>query len=393
MQTPDSGNLALPALVEAQYRLGYQRSSGATGVAVYTADQPGGFGPALQIVTDNATMLMDSVTVLLHRVGVAYVAIMNPVFRVRRGATGEILEIAPPYDATFGDGTDETWVHVQLSNSVDSRALAEAETLLPRVLADARQVVVDSTAMAEVLQSLAAELDSDAGHDVERRFPGPDRKDVAALLRWLADGHFVLLGYQRCPIRNGETTIDESSRLGVLRLRHEMMPQLTGEADLLAMAQAIIQSFLRYGAYPQIVAVRETVPESDGSAAMEHRFVGLFTVAATNANVFEIPLVSRRSTMRWRWPTKIRPIPDSCCSTSFRPFRAPSCSRSAPGECSTWRWRSSSWGRAAAHCCSCGPIHSPTSRHAWCTCPATVTPPPYGWRCRTSWSVSSAASA
>ena len=55
-------------------------------------DDPAGFGPAMQIVTDYATMLMDSVTVLLHRLGVAYKAIMNPVLRVRRepgrGAAG-----------------------------------------------------------------------------------------------------------------------------------------------------------------------------------------------------------------------------------------------------------------------------------------------------------------
>jgi len=186
----------------------------------------------LQIVTDNATMLMDSVTVLLHRIGVAYVGIMNPVFRVRRGAAGELLEIAPPSKATFGDGVDETWVHVQLSSSVDRRALVEAETLLPRVLADARQVVVDSIAMAEVLGGLVDELDSDAG----QRFPGLDRKDVAALLRWLADGHFVLLGYQSCVVRDGDATADPSSRLGVLRLREDMTPQLTDETELLVLA-------------------------------------------------------------------------------------------------------------------------------------------------------------
>jgi len=38
-------------------------------------------------------MLMDSVTVLLHRLGVPYKAIMNPVFRTRRGPSGELLEI------------------------------------------------------------------------------------------------------------------------------------------------------------------------------------------------------------------------------------------------------------------------------------------------------------
>ncbi|WP_024448398.1 NAD-glutamate dehydrogenase [Mycolicibacterium iranicum] len=279
-----------PALVAAQLRLGSRRAPGETNVAVYSADNSGGFGPALQIVTDNATMLMDSVTVLLHRIGVAYTAIMNPVFRVRRGTTGELLEIAAASEATVVDGVDETWVHVQLANSVDRRALDEAERLLPRVLADARQVARDSTDMGAALRILAAELDSDTG----RRFPSPDRKDVAALLRWLADGHFVMLGYQRCHVRDGEATVDAASRLGVLRLRQDVLPQLTNKDELLALAQATIPSFLRYGAYPQIVVVREQSPDGDDAAAIEHRFVGLFTVAAMNANVLDIPLVSRR---------------------------------------------------------------------------------------------------
>ena len=290
VRRPAEGSSAGPALVEAQYRLGRQRAAGATLVAVYGADEPGGFGPALQVVTDNASMLMDSVTVLLHRVGVAYKAIMNPTFRVRRGAGGELLDIVPSPQATFSDGVDETWVHVQLSSSVDRRALAEAERLLPRVLADARQVALDSESMAAMLRSLAAELDSDTG----RRFPSPDRKDVAALLRWLADGHFVLLGYQRCPVRDGEATVDAGSRLGVLRLRQDVLPQLTNKDELLALAQATIPSFLRYGAYPHIVVVREQPGDGDDSAAIEHRFVGMFTVAAMNANVLEIPLISRR---------------------------------------------------------------------------------------------------
>src|ERR1700716_3901311 len=57
------GRLTSPVLVDAHYRLGQHRSFGDTRVAVYAEDDPAGFGPALQIVTDNASMLMDSVTV------------------------------------------------------------------------------------------------------------------------------------------------------------------------------------------------------------------------------------------------------------------------------------------------------------------------------------------
>ncbi|PXX05969.1 NAD-glutamate dehydrogenase [Mycolicibacterium moriokaense] len=280
------GRLTSPVLVNAHYRLGQHRSFGDTRVATYAEDDPAGFGPALQIVTDNASMLMDSVTVLLHRLGVAYKAIMNPVFRVRRGPSGDLLDIEPASDAQFGDGIDETWIHVQLAESADPKALEEVKRLLPSVLADARQVALDSTSMAAMLRSLAAELDSDH----EGRFPGSDRKDVAALLRWLADGHFVLLGYQRCQVRDGQASVDPSSRLGVLRLRSDVLPQLTDSDDLLVLAQATMPSFLRYGAYPYIVVVRERA----GGTAIEHRFVGLFTVAAMNANVLEIPLISRR---------------------------------------------------------------------------------------------------
>jgi glutamate dehydrogenase len=276
----------IPGVVDAHIRLGRHRAFGDTRVAVYTDGDPSGIGPALQIVTDNASMLMDSVTVLLHRLGVAYKAIMNPVFRARRGPNGDLLALEPAADAPFGDGIDETWIHVQLSDSVDPKVVDEVKRLLPSVLADARQVALDSTSMAAMLRSLAAELDSDPEH----RFPGSDRKDVAGLLRWLADGHFVLLGYQRCQVREGQSSVDPSSRLGVLRLRTDVLPQLTSSDDLLVLAQATMTSYLRYGAHPYIVVVREHA----AGEAIEHRFVGLFTVAAMNANVLEIPLISRR---------------------------------------------------------------------------------------------------
>jgi glutamate dehydrogenase len=275
-----------PDLVAAEYALAGHRQTGATNVAVYSADDGAGFGPALQVVTDTASTLMDSVTVLLHRLGVAYVAVMNPVLRVRRSPDGDLLDVGSSGQGG-SSGTDETWIHVQLAPSVDRTALAEVQQLLPDVLADARQVATDSDAMTATLQALADDIDADPG----TRFPGPDRTDVATLLRWLADGHFVLLGSQSCPVRDGQATVDRSSRLGVLRLRQDVLPELTDSNDLLVLAQATIPSFLRHGASPYIVVVREN---PGGDTAIEHRFVGLFTVAAMNANVLEIPLISRR---------------------------------------------------------------------------------------------------
>ena len=274
-----------PALLSAHYRLGSHRPAGESRVAVYPHDDPSGFGPALQVVTDDGAMLMDSITVLLHRLGVAYLGIMNPVFHVRRDGAGDLLAVGPKDSS--GDGIDETWIHVQLVPSVDRDALHEAERLLPGVLADLRRVAADSTAMIAVLNELARDVETNAnGH-----YPGADSGDVATLLRWLAAGHFTLLGYQCCPVHDGRVSGDAATTsLGVLRRRKGSRPCLTEDHELLALAQTDVPSYLRFGAYPYVFAVRE---DADGSV-FEHRLIGLFSVAAMNADVLEIPIISRR---------------------------------------------------------------------------------------------------
>ncbi|ORV29219.1 NAD-glutamate dehydrogenase [Mycolicibacterium conceptionense] len=275
-------------LVAAHYALGGQRAPGETKVAVYAGDADS--GPALQIVTEQAAMLVDSVTVLLHRHGIAYPAIMNPVFRVHRDADGVLRDFQPAAEATGVDGVDECWILVPVHGAADGPALTEVVGLVPGVLAEARQIGMDSAAMGAALHALA----NDVATDVEGRFPNTDRRDVAALLRWLSDGHFVLLGYQQCSISDGQATVDPSSRLGVLKLREDVLPPLTAADDLMVLAQATMPSYVRYGANPYIVVVRDSGGDRAGTTATEHRFVGLFTVAAMNANVLEIPLISRR---------------------------------------------------------------------------------------------------
>ncbi|SON61526.1 NAD-specific glutamate dehydrogenase [Mycobacterium simulans] len=279
-------SLVTPAVLDAHYRLGQHRLRGESGVAVYPADHPAGFGPALQVVTDHGSMLMDSVTVLLHRLGVGYTAIMTPVFEVRRSSTGELQRVEPRADGA-SPYVGEAWIHVQLSPSVDRKALAEVERLLPKVLADVQRVATDASAMIATLGELAADVDS----DTEGRYSAPDRQEVAALLRWLGNGNFLLLGYQRTRVEDGLVSGDASTGLGVLRARSGTRPRLTDDTKLLVLAQAAVGSYLRYGAYPYAIAVREN--DGDGSV-YEHRFVGLFTVAAMNADVLEIPAISRR---------------------------------------------------------------------------------------------------
>jgi glutamate dehydrogenase len=280
-------SLVTPAMLAAHYRLGQCRPAGDSCVCVYPADDPAGFGPALQVVTDHGGMLMDSVTVLLHRLGVGYDAIMTPVFEVHRGPTGELVSVEPKADDA-SPYVGEAWIYVHLLPFVDRAALDEVDRLLPKVLADVQRVAADAAALIATMGELAAAIDTDAqGH-----YSAPDREDVAALLRWLGNGNFLLLGYQPCPVRDGLVIGDGSSGLGVLQARSGTRPRLTDDDTLLVLAQAAVGSYLRYGAYPYAIAIRENLDGNGG--IIEHRFVGLFTVAAMNADVLEIPSISRR---------------------------------------------------------------------------------------------------
>ena len=274
-----------PALLAAHSRLGFSRRPGEINVATYGDDERKGFGPAVQVVAEAAPMLLESVAVLLNRLGIAYIAILSPAFRVRRSSDG-VLEEIHTTDGDISDGVDEAWIHVELLPGPDRKALAEAERQLPSVVADAQRVARDTEAMRDALHTLAEALD----HDSSGRFPAAERHGIARLLRWLDDAHFVLLGYQRCSVSEGRAEVDDSSRLGVLRRRQDVFPQLTGSDELFVLTQATIPSYLRYGAYPYVVVVRD---KSKGEA-LEHRFVGLFTAAASTANVLEIPVISQR---------------------------------------------------------------------------------------------------
>ncbi len=377
-----------PNLLSAHYKLGRRRRPGETLVEVYPSNDPGGFGPAIQIVTDYATLLMDSVTVLLHRLGVAYKAIMNPILRVRRSPAGELLDIRP----SLG-GRQLTGGH---RRGVDSRPAVQFR----RPAGRSRR----PSGCCPAYSPMRARSRSTRGRCREHCSAWPtnstptrrvaSRPPTARTSRrccggW-PTGNFVLLGYQRCPVQDGQSSVDTSSRLGVLRLREEILPQLTDSDDLLVLAQATIPSFLRYGAYPYIVVVRE----HPGHQAIEHRFVGLFTVAAMNANVtgHSADLATGQRSDR---AGAARSEPSGSTAARHHPdhSRAQSCSRSAPASCSTWRRPSSTSARAGGRCCSCAPTSSPTSSPAWSTCRATATPPRCGSRCRTSWCASSAARA
>ena len=274
-------------------RLAAQRRPETANVAVHRPSESSSAahraaGSYLQIVTDDMPLLVESVISLLSRLGIEYTDVVHPILSVARDADGKLTGLT-------ADGRRESWIHVQLHPATSEDALARVESEASRVLADVRQVVGDTDRMRRVQAEVADLLDGAAQRagDPESDI-AVDHRDAAALLRWLGDGHYTLLGYRRYRIDGVDgartATGDESSSLGVLRdAAHEVDgSEPLGQRDLVTLTQGASPATVHRAVYPYFVSVL------DNENSAEHRFVGVFTVTALHENVLDIPVIERR---------------------------------------------------------------------------------------------------
>ncbi|MDV6275708.1 NAD-glutamate dehydrogenase [Rhodococcus erythropolis] len=275
----------------AHLALGRQRTPGTAVWRVYRPSGSEGLGAAVQIVTDDMSLLVESVTAMLNRQGVGISQFAHPILTVERDDSGNLISL--------GDsGIQESWMHVQLDSEVEESALDAIEAHLGKVLADVRQVVGDTPDMKALQLRVADELAS-AAETASGRITPEEFSDTARLLRWMADGNYAVLGYRRFEgTKDGSRTV-AGSGLGVLRSDAvtEGPMSLPPVADLpdrplLVLTQGSFPATVHRAVYPYFVGV--SILDGNGNIVGEHRFLGVFTVVALHENVLAIPLIERR---------------------------------------------------------------------------------------------------
>ncbi|GLW93783.1 NAD-glutamate dehydrogenase [Actinokineospora globicatena] len=259
-------------------------------------------GSVVQIVTDDMPYLVESVSAELVRRGVQVQRVVHPIVVVRRDLAGGLKEVLPTCDAAAPptDAFAESWMHIEVDFITDVDRAREIENGLLSVLNDVREVVEDATKMASTALALAEQLET-----APPPLDGEEVRDGAALLRWLADGHFTFLGYRQNELvtDDGEPALRAvlASGLGVLRQDSLAARSLTAGPDsvayalaprLLVLTEASAPSTVHRSTYPYYVGVK-TFGEH-GEVTGEHRFLGVFTGNALHEDVLDIPVVARR---------------------------------------------------------------------------------------------------
>jgi glutamate dehydrogenase len=295
----------LVGMVRTHRRLAAQRVPGRPLVRVFNpdvaTDEWSTAGTVVQIVTDDMPYLVESVTAELVRGGLQVHRVVHPIVVVSRDVAGGLREVLPSAEADDppGDALAESWMSVEVDLITDTDRGREIETGLLSVLNDVREVVEDTAKMAGTARALADQLEDRPPVDESQALEG------AALLRWLADGHFTFLGYRNYElVRDGDNRALRTvlaSGLGVLRQDSLASRNLTAgpdstahalSTDLLVLTEASAPSTVHRSVYPYYVGVKTF--DADGNVTGEHRFLGVFTINALHEDVLDIPVVGRR---------------------------------------------------------------------------------------------------
>ncbi|WP_084478305.1 NAD-glutamate dehydrogenase [Nocardia jejuensis] len=279
------------------------------GVALTRVYRPGdesGLGAAIQIVNDDMPLLVDSITSMLRRHGVAVSEVIHPVFDVRRDDRGRVCAVASADVRRHSTDTiAESWIHVQLDPTLEHTLLDHIAHTLPDLLAAVRAVACDTPAMAVTLSKVAKTLDRVPTDDTD-----VENTENARLLRWLGDGHFNLLGYRYCsPAADSATTTDPGlhpeAGLGILQQHigaDLTIATLFPDPPMLRISSGSLDGVLPGAPDGYIITVADKPNrESEHTVHGAHMFIGTFTVTGHHENILDIPVISGRVHQVMEW--------------------------------------------------------------------------------------------
>ncbi|MDO8251047.1 MAG: NAD-glutamate dehydrogenase [Rhodoferax sp.] len=253
----------------------------------------------VQIVHDNMSFLVDSVTMAINRGNRTAHWIVHPLMSVGRDAQGKITSVSSVAAATSAGQNEpiESLILVECDRIVgvpEQQALAQE---LSRVLADVRSTVQDWRAMLDRVEAvgLAAEKSS---------LSAASRKEGVEFLHWLKDRNFTFLGARDYDLKREGDAVSlvalPESGLGILggavqtaetRLPPEAVTLIESD-ELVLVTKAMTRATVHRPAWLDYIAVKRF--DDAGQVVGEARFLGLYTSSAYSAMVGEIPQVRRR---------------------------------------------------------------------------------------------------
>lgn len=251
----------------------------------------------VEMVNDDMPFIVDSVSAAILRHELAVHITVHPIVHVHRDQKGQIEGIAEHGNK---DTRTESFVRFAIDKETDPQRLNLLKHEITKVLADVRIAVRDWKKMRrKMTETREAMQYGPVGLDPELR------DESQALLEWMADDHFMFLGYREYALSyRGDRVFLKpiaGSGLGLLtrderggkeiELTNEMR-RLARAKDWLILTKANSRSTVHRSAYLDYVGVK--VFDRNGKTVGERRFIGLYTSVAYSESPRNIPLLRHK---------------------------------------------------------------------------------------------------
>ncbi len=258
-------------------------------------------GSVVEIVTDDASFLVDSISNRLTRLGYTIVRHFHPVVGTTRDSSGDLMEVVSGKDAPHRESVQ----HYELAESLSNEEARELEKQLASAIGDIRATVRDYEPMRFAVRRMAHYAFEDGS-----AFDRAEVDEAIAFLDWLLEDNFILLGYREYDITDdggGPTIVAKpDSGLGILSDRSQsrfaepvplgaLPPDLRGRYESgrqLVISKTNSRSTVHRDSRMDYVGLRRVHP--DGTPKGEARLVGLFTSKAYMAESATMPILRRK---------------------------------------------------------------------------------------------------
>ena len=248
----------------------------------------------LHIVTDDAPFLVDSVGIAVRRNGTDISLLIHPILLVRRDEDGALLDAWAPSGTqrAGGDGIiAESHMLIEIERLSFDSTPGSVEGAVRSALLNVRAAVEDWPRLRERAEEVAREVEQQPIDSAQ----AIDRQEASALLHWVADDHFTLIG--AADFRHDGDVLRQvfGSGLGVMRDEMEFEFVASDEwraSDVLLLTKTEIESVVhRPGPY-DVIGTKSF--GDDGRIIGERRIIGFFTSEAYYASPTTIPVLRRK---------------------------------------------------------------------------------------------------
>ncbi|MDQ2796963.1 MAG: NAD-glutamate dehydrogenase, partial [Actinomycetota bacterium] len=248
----------------------------------------------VDIVSEDAPYIVESLWAEFGRTGHGVERLLHPQIVLSRDPAGVLTRVFDIDDnADVPDGAIvESWVHVELEQMPTERH-AELIADVDRVLDDVLNAVADAPHMYQLVGKLADQLSADPGE-----FDREMSAEAGELLRWLADGNYMILGHAEFSaneLASPRARNNDADAEGVLRGAArisplELLPAFRSGAPLVIFKSPLVSTVRRAVHYDCVTVV---TPATGAGPQSIHVFLGLIT-SAEDGTVGRVPVVRRR---------------------------------------------------------------------------------------------------